>query len=139
MCPLPGNIACDLQDFESVRKAAAEIKSQYSKIYCLANNAGIMATPDRATKVAGLQSKLLYIYIYMFVTYHDILLRIINIHLNTFYDMLQHITVLYIIISHFNILWRIIALYIYNNVKHNINVIRHTTTLLISKATTLYT
>ena len=80
-----------------------------------------------------------YIYIYMFVTYHDILLRIINIHLNTFYDMLQHITVLYIIISHFNILWRIIALYIYNNVKHNINVIRHTTTLLISKATTLYT
>lgn len=56
---LPGNIACDLQDFESVRKAAAEIKSQYSKIYCLANNAGIMATPDRATKVAGLQSKLL--------------------------------------------------------------------------------
>ena len=52
------------------------------------------------------------IYIYMFVTYHDILLRIINIHLNTFYDMLQHITVLYIIISHFNILWRIIALYI---------------------------
>ncbi|CAL1169151.1 unnamed protein product [Cladocopium goreaui] len=44
------NIACDLQDFESVRKAAAEIKSQYSKIYCLANNAGIMATPDRATK-----------------------------------------------------------------------------------------
>lgn len=39
-----------LKDFESVRKAAAEIKSQYSKIYCLANNAGIMATPDRATK-----------------------------------------------------------------------------------------
>ncbi|CAE7487528.1 unnamed protein product [Symbiodinium natans] len=44
------DVACDLQDFESVRKAAAEIKSKYTKIYCLANNAGIMATPDEATK-----------------------------------------------------------------------------------------
>jgi NAD(P)-dependent dehydrogenase (short-subunit alcohol dehydrogenase family) len=43
-------IACDLQDFDSVRKAAAEITSKYSKLYCLANNAGIMATPDKATK-----------------------------------------------------------------------------------------
>lgn len=42
-------IECDLQDFASVRKAANEIKSKYSKIYCLANNAGIMATADRAT------------------------------------------------------------------------------------------
>ena len=42
-------IECDLQDFSSVRKAAEEIKSKYSKIYCLANNAGIMATPDKAT------------------------------------------------------------------------------------------
>ena len=44
------NIACDLQDFASVRSAIQEIKSKcHGKIYCLANNAGIMATPDRAT------------------------------------------------------------------------------------------
>ena len=42
-------IECDLQDFSSVRSAIREIKSKYSKIYCLANNAGIMATPDEAT------------------------------------------------------------------------------------------
>lgn len=42
-------IECDLQNFESVRKAATEVKSRYDKIYCLANNAGIMATPDEAT------------------------------------------------------------------------------------------
>jgi len=42
-------IECDLQDFGSVRKAADEIKSRYEAIYCLANNAGIMATPDEAT------------------------------------------------------------------------------------------
>ncbi|CAB9507919.1 Uncharacterized oxidoreductase C736.13 [Seminavis robusta] len=43
-------IKCDLQDFASVTTAAKEIKSKYSQIYCLANNAGIMATPDEATK-----------------------------------------------------------------------------------------
>lgn len=43
-------VECDLQDIESVRKAIAEVKSKYDKIYCLSNNAGIMATPDRATK-----------------------------------------------------------------------------------------
>lgn len=42
-------IECDLQDFVSVRKAIQEVKSRYSKIYCLANNTGIMATPDKAT------------------------------------------------------------------------------------------
>ncbi len=42
-------IECDLQNFETVRKAANEIKSRYDAIYCLANNAGIMATPDEAT------------------------------------------------------------------------------------------
>ena len=42
-------IDCDLQSFDSVRKASKEIKGKYSKIYCLANNAGIMATPDKAT------------------------------------------------------------------------------------------
>jgi NAD(P)-dependent dehydrogenase (short-subunit alcohol dehydrogenase family) len=42
-------IECDLQDFSSVRSAIQEIKSKYNKIYCLANNAGIMATPDQAT------------------------------------------------------------------------------------------
>lgn len=44
------NIACDLQDFESVRRAAEEIKSKYKKLYCLSLNAGIAATPDKATK-----------------------------------------------------------------------------------------
>lgn len=43
-------IACDLQDFDSVRKSAQEVLAKYDKIYCLANNAGIMATPDEATK-----------------------------------------------------------------------------------------
>jgi len=42
-------VECDLQSFESVKNAVAEIKSKYSSIYCLACNAGIMATPDRAT------------------------------------------------------------------------------------------
>lgn len=42
-------IECDLQSFESVRKAAGEVKNRYTAIYCLANNAGIMATPDEAT------------------------------------------------------------------------------------------
>ncbi|CAE6909257.1 unnamed protein product [Symbiodinium natans] len=44
------SIECDLQDFASVRKAASEIKSKYSKLYCLANNAGIAASVDKATK-----------------------------------------------------------------------------------------
>jgi NADP-dependent 3-hydroxy acid dehydrogenase YdfG len=35
-------IECDLQDFESVRKAVKEIKETYKSIYCLSNNAGIM-------------------------------------------------------------------------------------------------
>ena len=46
------SIDCDLQDFESVRKAAAEIKQKYENsdgIYCVCWNAGIMATPDKAT------------------------------------------------------------------------------------------
>ena len=42
-------IECDLQNFDSVRKAIEVIKDKYKKIYCLANNAGIMATPDEAT------------------------------------------------------------------------------------------
>ncbi len=42
-------IECDLQSFQSVRNAVAEIKRKYDKIYCLSNNAGIMATPDEAT------------------------------------------------------------------------------------------
>lgn len=42
-------IECDLQSFASVRQAAEAIKKRYSKVYCLCNNAGIMATPDRAT------------------------------------------------------------------------------------------
>jgi len=43
-------IPCDLQDFASVRTACGEIKAKYDKVYCLANNAGIMAHDDIATK-----------------------------------------------------------------------------------------
>lgn len=44
-------IDCDLQDFESVRAAVTEIKAKgYTSIYCLSNNAGIMAVPDEITK-----------------------------------------------------------------------------------------
>jgi len=42
-------IDCDLQCFDSVSKASKEIKQKYSKLYCLSNNAGIMATPDEIT------------------------------------------------------------------------------------------
>lgn len=42
-------IDCDLQDFSSVRKACAQIKEKYTSLYCLSNNAGIMATPDEIT------------------------------------------------------------------------------------------
>lgn len=42
-------IACNLQDFASVRSAAAEIRGKWTAIYCLANNAGIMGVKDEAT------------------------------------------------------------------------------------------
>jgi len=44
-------IDCDLQDFKSVKDAVASIKSKgYTEIYCLCNNAGIMAVNDTITK-----------------------------------------------------------------------------------------
>eukprot|EP00593_Proboscia_inermis_P003177 CAMPEP_0171296972 /NCGR_PEP_ID=MMETSP0816-20121228/5707_1 /TAXON_ID=420281 /ORGANISM="Proboscia inermis, Strain CCAP1064/1" /LENGTH=329 /DNA_ID=CAMNT_0011770877 /DNA_START=15 /DNA_END=1004 /DNA_ORIENTATION=+ len=43
-------IDCDLQDFESVRKAAESIKEKYDSLDILCNNAGIMAQEDKATK-----------------------------------------------------------------------------------------
>ena len=43
-------IVCDLQDFESVRAAAADITSKYDKLDVLCNNAGVMALPDQATR-----------------------------------------------------------------------------------------
>ncbi len=52
-------IDCDLQDFTSVRNAAAEIKSKgYTSIYCLANNAGILAVPDEITKTDGFDKQI---------------------------------------------------------------------------------
>ncbi|OEU18907.1 NAD(P)-binding protein [Fragilariopsis cylindrus CCMP1102] len=48
-------IECDLQDFESVRKAVKEIKETYKSIYCLSNNAGIMAVDDTITKTDGFE------------------------------------------------------------------------------------
>lgn len=43
-------VDCDLQDFESVKKAAARIKSKHKAIDVLCNNAGVMALDDYATK-----------------------------------------------------------------------------------------
>ena len=44
-------VDCDLMDFSSVRKAADEIKSQFSNgIDVLCNNTFIMADEDKATK-----------------------------------------------------------------------------------------
>lgn len=51
-------IDCDLQDFDSVRKAADEIKSKYTTLYCLSNNAGIMATDDEITKNNGFEKQM---------------------------------------------------------------------------------
>ena len=42
-------IACDLQSFESVRKATEKITSSYAVLDVLVNNAGVMALPDVAT------------------------------------------------------------------------------------------
>jgi len=47
-------IECDLQDFQSVQKACDKIKSLgYTEIYCLSNNAGIMAMDDTMTQSDG--------------------------------------------------------------------------------------
>ncbi len=43
------SIACDLQNFESIRNAVNEIKSKYKVVDVLVNNAGVMALPDEAT------------------------------------------------------------------------------------------
>jgi NAD(P)-dependent dehydrogenase (short-subunit alcohol dehydrogenase family) len=43
-------IPCDLQDFESVKKASEIIKSKYKAIDVLCCNAGVMALEDKATK-----------------------------------------------------------------------------------------
>lgn len=42
-------ITCDLQDFASVRAAAAAIASSTDRLDVLCNNAGVMALPDQAT------------------------------------------------------------------------------------------
>jgi len=43
------SIVCDLQSFESVRKAMETVKSKYEVIDVLVNNAGVMALKDQAT------------------------------------------------------------------------------------------
>lgn len=43
-------IECDLQDFESVRRAAREISGRFERLDVLCNNAGVMALPDQATR-----------------------------------------------------------------------------------------
>lgn len=43
-------IPCDLQDLDSVQQAADAIKSKYSQLHVLCNNAGVMALEDVATK-----------------------------------------------------------------------------------------
>jgi len=42
-------IECDLQSFDSVKSAAANIKEKYNKLDVLVNNAGVMALKDTAT------------------------------------------------------------------------------------------
>lgn len=42
-------VECDLQDFNSVRNAINQIKSRYSVLDVLVNNAGVMALKDQAT------------------------------------------------------------------------------------------
>ncbi len=42
-------VACDLQDFDSVREAARRIRDAHPVLDVLCNNAGVMALPDRAT------------------------------------------------------------------------------------------
>lgn len=44
------SVTCDLQDFESVRRAAREISSRFERLDVLCNNAAVMAFPERATK-----------------------------------------------------------------------------------------
>jgi NAD(P)-dependent dehydrogenase (short-subunit alcohol dehydrogenase family) len=43
-------ITCDLQSFESVRAATAQITDGYDRLDVLCNNAGVMALPDAATQ-----------------------------------------------------------------------------------------
>ena len=43
-------VVCDLQDFDSVRAAAAAVREATDKLDVLCNNAGVMALPDQATK-----------------------------------------------------------------------------------------
>jgi len=43
-------ITCDLQNLESVRQAAAQIKSQFDVVDVLVNNAGVMALKDQSTQ-----------------------------------------------------------------------------------------
>jgi NAD(P)-dependent dehydrogenase (short-subunit alcohol dehydrogenase family) len=43
-------ISCDLQDFESVRKAARDICARFERLDVLCNNAAVMGFPDQATK-----------------------------------------------------------------------------------------
>lgn len=43
------NVACDLQNFESVNSATETIKSKYDVLDVLVNNAGVMALRDEAT------------------------------------------------------------------------------------------
>ncbi|MCP4809947.1 MAG: SDR family NAD(P)-dependent oxidoreductase [Proteobacteria bacterium] len=43
-------VVCDLQDFASVRAAAADVLARYDRLDILCNNAGVMALPDQATK-----------------------------------------------------------------------------------------
>ena len=43
-------VACDLQDFDSVKNAAEAIRTKYNQLDVLVNNAGVMALKDEATK-----------------------------------------------------------------------------------------
>ena len=44
------SIACDLQDFDSVRTASSEVNRRFERLYALVMNAGVMALADKPTK-----------------------------------------------------------------------------------------
>jgi len=49
-------VECDMQDSKSVRRAINEIKSEYSKLYCLAHGAGDLPTQEKKI-VDGIDSQ----------------------------------------------------------------------------------
>eukprot|EP00535_Pseudo-nitzschia_heimii_P008643 CAMPEP_0197178072 /NCGR_PEP_ID=MMETSP1423-20130617/3460_1 /TAXON_ID=476441 /ORGANISM="Pseudo-nitzschia heimii, Strain UNC1101" /LENGTH=334 /DNA_ID=CAMNT_0042627727 /DNA_START=118 /DNA_END=1119 /DNA_ORIENTATION=- len=72
-------IDCDLQNFASVRSAAQEIKAKgYTSIYCLSNNAGIMAMPEKRTEADGFDQQIQTNYLSHFLLTRELFPLIVN-------------------------------------------------------------